>query len=169
MKNYKLIKTAAAVALGASIVTAAVVPGSTDASAASKYKVSNGKLVNTKTGKVVKGYVVYNSKLYYNGKLKNGYKTVGTGKSIKLYYNGSLKKGYKTAKENKLLFYNGSLKKGYKTAGNGERLYKDGQLDKGYEVYGDVDKDPSLYYNGYLKSGYKTANNATLMFYNGKL
>ncbi|AMW98110.1 hypothetical protein [Rummeliibacillus stabekisii] len=169
MKNYKLIKTAAAVALGASVITAALVPGSTSAFAASKYKVSKGKLVNAKTGKVVKGYVVYNSKLYYNGKLKTGYKTVGTGKSIKLYYNGSLKKGYKTVKENKLLFYNGSLKKGYKTAGNGERLYKDGYLDKGYEVYGDVENNPSLYYNGYLKSGYKTANNATLMFYNGKL
>lgn len=169
MKNYKLIKTVAAVALGASVITAALVPGSTSAFAASKYKVSKGKLVNAKTGKIVKGYVVYNSKLYYNGKLKTGYKTVGTGKSIKLYYNGSLKKGYKTAKENKLLFYNGSLKKGYKTAGNGERLYKDGYLDKGYEVYGDVENNPSLYYNGYLKSGYKTANNATLMFYNGKL
>ncbi len=169
MKNFKLVKTTAALALGASVVTAAVVPGATDASAASKYKVSNGKLVNAKTGKVVKGYVVFKSKLYYNGKLKKGYKTVGSGKTIKLYYNGSLKKGYKTAKNNKLLFFNGSLKKGYKTAGNGERLYKDGQLDKGYEVYGDVDKDPSLYYNGYLKSGYKTANNATLLFYNGKL
>ncbi|GEL04678.1 hypothetical protein [Rummeliibacillus stabekisii] len=169
MKNFKLVKTTAALALGASVVTAAVVPGATTASAASKYKVSNGKLVNAKTGKVVKGYVVFKSKLYYNGKLKKGYKTVGSGKTIKLYYNGKLKEGYKTARNNKLLFFNGSLKKGYKTAGNGERLYKDGHLDKGYEVYGDVDKDPSLYYNGYLKSGYKTANNATLLFYNGKL
>lgn len=169
MKNFKLVKTTAALALGASVVTAAVVPGATTASAASKYKVSNGKLVNAKTGKVVKGYVVFKSKLYYNGKLKKGYKTVGSGKTIKLYYNGSLKKGYKTANNKKLLFFNGSLKKGYKTAGEGERLYKDGYLDKGYEVYGDIDKDPSLYYNGYLKSGYKTANNATLLFYNGKL
>lgn len=169
MKNFKLVKTTAALALGASVVTAAVVPGATTASAASKYKVSNGQLVNAKTGKVVKGYVVFKSKLYYNGKLKKGYKTVGSGKTIKLYYNGSLKKGYKTANNKKLLFFNGSLKKGYKTAGDGERLYKDGQLDKGYEVYGDIDKDPSLYYNGYLKSGYKTANNATLLFYNGKL
>ncbi|MCM3315296.1 Ig-like domain-containing protein [Rummeliibacillus stabekisii] len=169
MKNFKLVKTTAALALGASVVTAAVVPGATTASAASKYKVSNGQLVNAKTGKVVKGYVVFKSKLYYNGKLKKGYKTVGSGKTIKLYYNGKLKEGYKTARNNKLLFFNGSLKKGYKTAGNGERLYKDGHLDKGYEVYGDVDKDPSLYYNGYLKSGYKTANNATLLFYNGKL
>ncbi|MFG3612774.1 hypothetical protein [Rummeliibacillus stabekisii] len=169
MKNFKLVKTTAALALGASVVTAAVVPAATSASAASKYKVSNGKLVNAKTGKVVKGYVVFKSKLYYNGKLKKGYKTVGSGKTIKLYYNGSLKKGYKTANNKKLLFFNGSLKKGYKTAGEGERLYKDGYLDKGYEVYGDIDKNPSLYYNGYLKSGYKTANNATLLFYNGKL
>lgn len=169
MKNFKLVKTTAALALGASVVTAAVVPGTTSASAASKYKVSNGKLVNAKTGKVVKGYVVFKSKLYYNGKLKKGYKTVGSGKTIKLYYNGSLKKGYKTARNSKLLFFNGSLKKGYKSAGSGERLYKDGFLAKGYEVYGDVDKNPKLYYNGYLKSGYKTANNATLLFYNGEL
>lgn len=169
MKNFKLVKTTAALALGASVVTAAVVPGATDASAASKYKVSHGKLVNAKTGKVVKGYVVFKSKLYHNGKLRQGYKTVGTGKSIKLYFNGSLKKGYKTARNNKLLFQNGSLKKGWKTAGAGERLYKNGFLSKGYEVYGDLDKSPSLYYNGYLKSGYKTANNASLLFYNGKL
>lgn len=169
MKNFKLVKTTAALALGASVVTAAVVPGTTSASAASKYKVTNGKLVNAKTGKVVKGYVVFKSKLYYNGKLKKGYKTVGSGKTIKLYYNGSLKKGYKTARNSKLLFFNGSLKKGYKSAGSGERLYKDGFLAKGYEVYGDVDKNPKLYYNGYLKSGYKTANNATLLFYNGEL
>ncbi|MFJ8263024.1 S-layer homology domain-containing protein [Rummeliibacillus sp. NPDC094406] len=167
MKKFKLVKTAAALALGASVVTSAVVPGAMDASAASKYKVSNGKLLNAKTGKAVNGYVVYKSKLYYNGKLKQGYKTVGTGKSIKLYYNGSLKKGYKTARDNKLLFFNGSLKKGY--SANGERLYKDGFLNKGYKVYGDVAKSPVLYYNGELKSGYKTANNATLLFYNGKL
>ena len=169
MKKFKLVKTAAALALGASVVTAAVVPGATDASAASKYKVSNGKLLNAKTGKAVKGYVVYKSKLYYNGKVKKGYKTVGTGKSIKLYYNGTLKKGYKTARDNKLLFFNGKLKKGYKTALSGEYLYKDGFLNKGYKVYGDVDKSPVLYYNGKLKSGYKTANNGTLLFYNGKL
>lgn len=169
MKKFKLVKTAAALALGASVVTAAVVPGATDASAASKYKVSNGKLLNAKTGKAVKGYVVYKSKLYYNGKVKKGYKTVGTGKSIKLYYNGTLKKGYKTARDNKLLFFNGKLKKGYKTALSGEYLYKNGFLNKGYKVYGDVDKSPVLYYNGKLKSGYKTANNGTLLFYNGKL
>lgn len=169
MKNFKLVKSAAAVALGASVVTAAILPGTTHASAASKYKVSHGKLVNAKTGKLVKGYVVFKSKLYHNGKLNKGYKTVGSGKTIKLYHDGSLKKGYKTARNNKLLFHNGSLKTGFKVAGNGERLYKDGHLAKGYEVYGDVNENPSLYYNGYLKQGYKTANHEELLFYNGKL
>ncbi|MFJ8261860.1 hypothetical protein ACIQ4I_07815 [Rummeliibacillus sp. NPDC094406] len=196
MTNYKLklVKSAAALALGASVITTAVVAADTTASAKTTYKVSHGKLVDAKTGKAVKGYVVYKSTLYYNGTVKKGYKTVGTGSSMKLYYNGKLAKGYKTAgtgssiklfyngsltkgyktaakgsDDKYYLFYNGTLKKGYKTAGNGERLYKDGRLDSGYEVYGDIDKNPSLYYNGYLKEGYKTANKATLLFYNGKL
>ncbi|MFJ8264274.1 hypothetical protein ACIQ4I_20410 [Rummeliibacillus sp. NPDC094406] len=192
--NMKFVKSVAALALSTSIITTAVVAADTTASAQTTYKVSKGKLVNAKTGKAVKGYVVYKSTLYYNGTVKKGYKTVGTGSSMKLYnngklvkgyktagsgssiklfYNGSLKKGYKTAAKGSAdkyyLFYNGTLKKGYKTAGNGERLYKDGRLDNGYEVYGDVDKNPSLYYNGYLKEGYKTANKSTLLFYNGKL
>ncbi|MGX9133348.1 hypothetical protein ACWV26_03060 [Rummeliibacillus sp. JY-2-4R] len=74
MSNYKLkfVKSAAALALGASVITSAVVVADTSASAKTTYKVSNGKLVNAKTKKVVKGYVSYKSVLYKDGKAYTG-------------------------------------------------------------------------------------------------
>lgn len=73
-----------------------------------------GKLVQVKTKKVVKGYRVYDGKLYKNGKLNKGYAVVGSGKNVKLYYNATLKKGYKTVSRTKQLFYNGKLAKNLK-------------------------------------------------------
>ncbi|PWI25219.1 hypothetical protein, partial [Kurthia sibirica] len=67
MTNFKLVKSAAALALGASVITSAVVVP-TDASAASKYKIKSGKLVVAKTGKVAKGFVTYNKLVYKDGK-----------------------------------------------------------------------------------------------------
>lgn len=86
------------------------------------YKISNGKLINAKTKKIVKGYNVYKKKLYYNGSLKRGYKVYRK----KLYYNGSLKKGYKTS--NTKLYKNGSLFTGtYK-----DIFYESGEKFTGY-------------------------------------
>ena len=97
MGNNKIVKTAAAVALGASVLATSVAPGA--ASAATTYKVQSGKLVNAKTGKVIKGLKVYKSKLYNNGKKVKGYKIY----SKKLYKDGSL--------------FSGSYKKVYYVAG----------------------------------------------------
>ncbi|WP_010302306.1 hypothetical protein [Kurthia senegalensis] len=135
MGNNKMIKTAAAVALGASVVATAVAPGA--ASAATTYKLKSGKLVNAKTGKVVKGYKVYKSTLYKDGKKAKGYVTFNkvlykdgkkfTGlRSAKYYKAGKLATGtfkgvyYKTGKK-----FTG-LKSGvyYKAGVKGTGLYK---------------------------------------------
>lgn len=167
MANAKFVKTAAAVALGASVVTTAVAPGA--ASAATTYKIKDGKLY--KNGKIAKGYVVYKGKLYKNGKLNKGYAKVGTGSKMKLYFNSSLKKGFKTANNATLLFKDGVLFKGYKQAGSNERLYKDGKLTTGWEVYTDAEGVKFLYSKGYLYKNLKTAKRGgvTNLFENGKL
>ena len=54
MANAKFVKTAAAVALGTSVVATAVAPSAS--AATSDYKVKSGKLITIKTGKVVKGF-----------------------------------------------------------------------------------------------------------------
>ncbi|WP_397537220.1 Ig-like domain-containing protein [Rummeliibacillus pycnus] len=102
MTNHKLkfVKSAAALALGASVITTAVVAGDTTASAKTTYKVSNGKLVNAKTKKAIKGYKSYKSVLYKDGKkftglysnryYKNGVKATGTYKNT--YYVKGVKK-----------------------------------------------------------------------------
>ena len=167
MANAKFVKTAAAVALGASVVTTAVAPGA--ASAATTYKIKDGKLY--KNGKIAKGYVVYKGKLYKNGKLNKGYAKVGTGSKMKLYYNSSLKKGFKTANNATLLFKDGVLYKGYKQAGSNERLYKDGKLTTGWIVYTNDEGTKYLYSKGYLYKGLKTATRSGVknLFENGVL
>ena len=167
MANAKFVKTAAAVALGASVVTTAVAPGA--ASAATTYKIKDGKLY--KNGKIAKGYVVYKGKLYKNGKLNKGYAKVGTGSKMKLYYNSSLKKGFKTANNKTLLFKDGSLFPGFKQAGADERLYENGKLAAGWEVYTDAEGVKFLYNKGYLYKNLKTATRGgvTNLFENGVL
>ena len=170
MGKHKIVKSAAAVALTASVVATAVAPG---ASAASYKTNSKDQLVYTKSGKLVKGWKVFGGKLYKNGKLAPAkkYKIIGTGAAQKLFYGPTLKKGYKTANSKTLLFKDGKLADGWKQAGKNERLYKNGKLDKGYTVYTNVEGDKFLYQNGYLKKGQKTATRGgeTLLFVDGKL
>lgn len=169
MGKHKIIKSAAAVALTASVVATAA-PG---ASAASYKTNAKDQLVHTSTGKLVKGWKVFGGKLYKNGKLAPAkkYKIIGTGAAQKLFYGPTLKKGYKTANSKSLLFKDGKLADGWKQAGKNERLYKNGKLDKGYTVYTNVEGDKFLYQNGKLKKGQKTANRGgeTLLFVDGKL
>lgn len=169
MGKHKIIKSAAAVALTASVVATAA-PG---ASAASYKTNAKDQLVHTSTGKLVKGWKVFGGKLYKNGKLAPAkkYKIIGTGAAQQLFYGPTLKKGYKTASSKTLLFKDGKLADGWKQAGKGERLYKNGKLDKGYTVYTNVEGDKFLYQNGKLKKGQKTANRGgeTLLFVDGKL
>ena len=169
MGKHKIIKSAAAVALTASVVATAA-PG---ASAASYKTNAKDQLVHTSTGKLVKGWKVFGGKLYKNGKLAPAkkYKIIGTGAAQKLFYGPTLKKGYKTANSKTLLFKDGKLTDGWKQAGKNERLYKNGKLDKGYTVFTNVEGDKFLYQNGYLKKGQKTANRGgeTLLFVDGKL
>ncbi len=170
MGKHKIIKSAAAVALTASVVATAAAPG---ASAASYKTNAKDQLVHTSTGKLVKGWKVFGGKLYKNGKLAPAkkYKIIGTGAAQKLFYGPTLKKGYKTANSKTLLFKDGKLADGWKQAGKNERLYKNGKLDKGYTVYTNVEGDKFLYQNGKLKKGQKTANRGgeTLLFVDGKL
>ncbi|MBM7698825.1 hypothetical protein [Kurthia huakuii] len=170
MGKHKIVKSAAAVALTASVVATAVAPG---ASAASYKTNSKDQLVYTKSGKLVKGWKVFGGKLYKNGKLAPAkkYKIIGTGAAQQLFYGPTLKKGYKTANSKTLLFKDGKLADGWKQAGKGERLYKNGKLDKGYTVFNDVEGEKFLYQNGYLKKGLKTATRGgeTNLFKDGKL
>ncbi|WP_020189143.1 hypothetical protein [Kurthia sp. Dielmo] len=170
MGKHKIIKSAAAVALTASVVATAAAPG---ASAASYKTNAKDQLVHTSTGKLVKGWKVFGGKLYKNGKLAPAkkYKIIGTGAAQKLFYGPTLKKGYKTANSKTLLFKDGKLADGWKQAGKNERLYKNGKLDKGYTVYTNVEGDKFLYQNGKLKKGQKTATRGgeTLLFVDGKL
>lgn len=170
MGKHKIVKSAAAVALTASVVATAAAPG---ASAASYKTNAKDQLVYTKSGKLVKGWKVFGGKLYKNGKLAPAkkYKIIGTGAAQKLFYGPTLKKGYKTANSKTLLFKDGKLADGWKQAGKNERLYKNGKLDKGYTVYTNVEGDKFLYQNGKLKKGQKTATRGgeTLLFVDGKL
>ena len=163
MSNFKLIKTAAALALGASVVTSAVVP--TDASAASKYKISKGKLVIAKTGKVAKGYVTYKSTVYKDGKkltglkgktyYKAGKKATGTYKGA-YYYKGAKKVTTGTYKG---AYYVKGVKKVTTGLYNG-RYYKAGQKATGtykgaYYVKGTKKVTTGTYNGAYYVKGYK--------------
>ena len=89
----KMIKSAAALALGASVLTTAVVSGDASASAKTTCKVSHGKLINAKSKKVIAGFKMFNSVLYKNGKKFTG---VYKGKYYKQgeLYTGLVKKIY---------------------------------------------------------------------------
>ncbi|VEI05047.1 hypothetical protein [Kurthia zopfii] len=163
MSNFKLIKTAAALALGASVVTSAVVP--TDASAASKYKIKNGKLVIAKTGKVAKGYVTYKSTVYKDGKkltglkgktyYKAGKKATGTYKGA-YYYKGAKKVTTGTYKG---AYYVKGVKKVTTGLYNG-RYYKSGAKATGtykgaYYVKGTKKVTTGTYNGAYYVKGFK--------------
>ncbi|MFD2867792.1 hypothetical protein ACFSY7_04625 [Kurthia populi] len=171
MANAKFVKTAAAVALGASVVTTAVAPGV--ASAATKYKVnSKGNLVLKSTGSLVKGWVEFGGKLYKNGKPAPAkkYKIMGTGASMKLYFGPTLKKGYKTANSKSLLFKDGKLLKGNKQTADRTRYYENGKLATGWDVVA-ADETKYIYKSGKLFKEQKTATRDGVLNYfeNGKL
>ena len=103
MKKYKITATTTAFLLGASVITPT---GS--AFATTKYNVQSGKLVNSKTKKVVQNYKVYKNVLY-----KNGVKYTGTKKGI-VY-----KKGKKFSGIQKSIYY----KAGKRGTGDYRKVY----------------------------------------------
>ena len=180
MSNFKLVKTAAALALGASVVTSAV--ATTDASAASKYKIKSGKLVYAKSGKVVKGYVTYKSTVYKNGSkltglkgktyYKAGKKATGTYKGA--YYVKGVKK-VTTGTYNKAYYVKGVKK--VSTGLYASKYYKDGKVATGtykgaYYVNG-VKKVTTGTYNGaYYVAGKKVVSTGLYkdqLYVSGKL
>ncbi|WIL39066.1 hypothetical protein QN089_02060 [Kurthia sp. YJT4] len=163
MSNFKLVKTAAALALGASVVTSAV--ATTDASAASKYKIKSGKLVYAKSGKVVKGYVTYKSTVYKNGKkltglkgktyYKAGKKATGTYKGA--YYVKGVKK-VTTGTYNKAYYVKGVKK--VSTGIYNKKYYKYGKVATGtykgaYYVKGIKKVTTGTYAGSYYVKGVK--------------
>ena len=163
MSNFKLVKTAAALALGASVVTSAV--ATTDASAASKYKIKSGKLVYAKSGKVVKGYVTYKSTVYKNGSkltglkgktyYKAGKKATGTYKGA--YYVKGVKK-VTTGTYNKAYYVKGVKK--VTTGIYNKKYYKYGKVATGtykgaYYVKGIKKVTTGTYAGSYYVKGVK--------------
>lgn len=122
---------------------------------AAEYKIVKGKLVNSKTGKVITKTVMYKSKLYKKGKLAKGkilYKK-------KLYVNGKIlnkivefqNKYYKSGKRlnNSAIFiHNGYLHKG-STLYEGIQFYNN-------RLYKDGTRYTGVYNNQYYTSGTKT-------------
>ncbi|WP_164489627.1 Ig-like domain-containing protein [Rummeliibacillus sp. TYF005] len=173
MANLKLVKSATALVLGASVLTSAVVASGTDASAKTTYKVTKkGTLVNAKTNKAVKGYKSYKGKLYKNGKKFTGtYKSVFyksgakfTGTYNKKYY---VKGKLFTGKTSKNVYY----KKGVKFTGvtSYGYTYKDGKRVEG-EYKGKVYKNGKLVTGLYKDVLYKKGVKETgLDLYKGKL
>ena len=150
------------VAMTTMLVGASLSVNSVAQAASKPYKVVKNKLVHQKTGKLIKGYVVFKGKLYKNGKLNKGYAKIGTGNSMKLYYNANLKKGYKKANGKTLLFHNGILAKGPVQTKDKKTLYVNGKLAKGTFVYENLDGNVFLYENGQLSKGLKTAAYETI-------
>lgn len=146
MGNYRLkfVKPVAAFILGSVVLLGAVGTTQLEADAASKYKISDGKLVQKSNGKVVKGYKTFKDKLYKNGKLYTGLKS-------KVYF----KKGIKATGKYKGIYY----KKGKAFTGiepKTGKYYLKGKVNKGLAIY-----------KGKLYDGAKL--NKGLDLYKGKL
>ena len=173
MANLKLVKSATALVLGASVLTSAVAVSGTDASAKTTYKVTKaGTLVNAKTNKAVKGYKSYKGKLYKNGKKLTGtYKSVFYKSGVK--FTGTYNKKYYvkgklfTGKTSKNVYY----KKGVKFTGvtSYGYTYKDGKRVEG-EYKGKVYKNGKLLTGLYKDVLYKKGVKETgLDLYKDKL
>ncbi|WP_299515596.1 immunoglobulin-like domain-containing protein [uncultured Rummeliibacillus sp.] len=169
MTNYKMkfVKSAAALALGASVITSAVVAGDLSASAKTTYKLSNGKLVNAKTKKAIKGYKVYKSVLYKDGKKYTGTYKAKYYKSGKLF-TGKTSKGvyYKAGKK-----FTGTTSYGYYYK-NGVRYtgkttsgiyYKNGKKFNGTTTAG------YYYINGKRAEGIVVVKGVDVLYKNGKV
>lgn len=132
----------AAIALSSTLVAA-----SPDVSAAS-YKLSKGKLVYAKSGKTVRGKVVYKSKLYNNGKLAKG--TVLYKKT--LYVDGKIISGI--VKYNGKFYSNGKTVSSSKVFLYGDKLYKGNHLFPGYQSYEDLLFEDGELFTGIYKNAY---------------
>ena len=159
----KMIKSAAALALGASVLTTAVVSGDASASAKTTCKVSHGKLINAKSKKVIAGFKMFDSVLYKNGKKFTG---VYKGKYYKQgeFYTGLVKKIY----FKKGVKANGTFKGVYYKYGKpftgekGHVHFKNGKKLKHVTVKG-------IYYiNGVRATGVYEVNGKNVQFKNGK-
>lgn len=166
MRNFKLVKTAAAFALGASVITSVVVVP--DASAASKYKVKGGNLVVSKTGKAAKGIITFKKIVYKNGKkltglkgniyYKAGKKATGTYKGT-YYVKGAAK--VKTGTYNKSYYVKG--KKVVSTGLYKAQYYKDGKKATGtykgaYYLNGAKKVTTGYYNNAHYVNGKKVVS-----------
>lgn len=157
-------RTLTALALSTTMITSTVAvttPGV--ANAKTTYKVSNGKLIDAQTKKVVKGYKTYKNKLYKDGKLFTGlYKETYYKKGKKAsywykdvyYHQGKPYTGYSGIQ--KLRFKDGTPLTG--TYSN--ILFEDGKRFKGW-------KDDKYYTNGKLANGNVTINGKVYKFKNG--
>lgn len=160
----KLIKSAAAIALGASTVTTVVATSNTSASAKTTYKVSHGKLINAKSKKAIAGFKTFDSVLYKNGKKFTGiykgkyYKegTLYTGVVYKTYF----KKDVKLTGTFKGIYY----KYGKPFTGEkGHVLFKNGKKLNRVTVKG-------IYYiNGVRANGIYEIEGENVEFQNGKV
>lgn len=156
-------KRLTAIVLSTAMFTSAIAmaPGVTNAK--TTYKIVNGKLVDVKTKKVVKGYKTYNGKLYKDGKLFKGiYKNTyyNKGKKASYWYNdvyyhqGKPYTGY--SGQQKLRF-----KDGLPLTGEYNKiLFEDGKRFNGW-------KDSKYYLKGHLANGNVTINGKTYKFKDG--
>ncbi|WP_102692956.1 DUF5011/hyalin repeat domain-containing protein [Rummeliibacillus pycnus] len=177
--SQKLIQSAAAFALGASVITTAVVAVDTTASAKTSYKVSHGKLINAKSHKLIAGFKIYESVLYKNGKKFTGvykgkyYKegTLFTGVATKTYY----KKGVKATATVKGIYY----KKGKPFTGElHSKFYKEGKpftgeyhnvlFANGKKIHCAM-PNGKYYVNGVLANGSYELNGVQVEFKKGKV
>lgn len=159
MKKKRLTAIAMSTAMFTSAI--AMAPGVTNAK--TTYKIVNGKLVDVKTKKVVKGYKTYNGKLYKDGKLFKGiYKNTyyNKGKKASYWYNdvyyhqGKPYTGY--SGQQKLRF-----KDGLPLTGEYNKiLFEDGKRFNGW-------KDSKYYLKGHLANGNVTINGKTYKFKDG--
>lgn len=162
--TQKLIKSAAAIALGTSVLASALVTVDTSVSAKTSCKVSHSKLVNAKSHKLIAGFKTYQFVLYKNGKEFTGiYKdkyfksgTLFTGVSSKIYY----KKGVKATATVRGVYY----KKGVPFTGEKTHVfYKNGKKINGTTPNG------KYYINGILANGTYTMNGVQVEYKNGKV
>ena len=156
MKKKQL--TAIALSTTMFVSAVAIAPGVTNAK--TTYKIVNGKLVNAKTKKVVKGYKTYQNKLYKDGKLFKGlYKDTYYNKGKKAsywykkvyYHQGKPYTGY--SGQQKLRFKDGEPVTGVYN----KILFEDGKRFNGW-------KDSKYYKNRHLANGNVTINGKTYKF-----
>ncbi|MBK3497132.1 hypothetical protein JFL43_20310 [Viridibacillus sp. YIM B01967] len=168
--NLKFVKPVASLAIGAAVLTGSfAVTGATDTASAkaATVKVSKGKLVTAKTGKVVKGYKTYKSVLYKDGKKFSGvYKNTyyKTGKKATALYKGTYyKSGKKGTGLYKNVYYkNGKKGDGFYGTGSAKKWYQDGKLLTG------LGKNSGKYYiKGKLANGILTYKGVEKLYKDG--